>query len=178
MSRPLAGSCERSDSFETFVAQSGDRLLRLAVVVVSDVADGEDLYQECLRRVAARWDQIDNPTAYSRQVIRNLSIDRARQRQRRNEVVVHDIPAVADRRAADALDATEVRTALFAALASLSAEQRVVVALRYLEDLGEVEVAGQLGLPVGTVKSTASRALARLRRHHAIAHFFLAEAAS
>ncbi len=167
-----------ADGFEAFVSRCGDGLLRLAVVVASDVADGEDLYQECLRRVAARWDHLDNPTAYCRQVIRNLAIDRGRQRQRRQEVVVHRLPVVADRRAADALDATEVRAALFAALATLSAEQRVVVALRYLEDLGEAEVAEQLGLSVGTVKSTASRALARLRRHRDISHFFAAEAAS
>jgi DNA-directed RNA polymerase specialized sigma24 family protein len=44
-----------------------------------------------------------------------------------------------------------------------SARQRAVVVLRYQEDLSESEVARLLGLPVGTVKSTASRALARLR---------------
>ena len=38
-----------------------------------------------------------------------------------------------------------------------------MVVLRYEEDLSEAEVARLLGLPVGTVKSTASRALARLR---------------
>ena len=38
-----------------------------------------------------------------------------------------------------------------------------MVVLRYQEDLSEAEVARLLGLPVGTVKSTASRALARLR---------------
>jgi DNA-directed RNA polymerase specialized sigma24 family protein len=38
------------------------------------------------------------------------------------------------------------------------------VVLRYHEDLPELEVARLLGMPVGTVKSTASRALARLRQ--------------
>ena len=49
------------------------------------------------------------------------------------------------------------------ALGRLPARQRAVVVLRYQEDLSEAEVARLLRLPVGTVKSTASRALARLR---------------
>jgi RNA polymerase sigma factor (sigma-70 family) len=60
---------------------------------------------------------------------------------------------------ADLEDALVLR----AALGRLPARQRVVVVLRYQEDLSEAEVARLLRLPVGTVKSTASRALARLR---------------
>ena len=41
---------------------------------------------------------------------------------------------------------------------------RAVVVLRYHEDLPELEVARLLGIPAGTVKSTANRALARLRK--------------
>ena len=46
----------------------------------------------------------------------------------------------------------------------LPVDQRAVVVLRYHEDLPELEVARLLQMPVGTVKSTANRALARLRR--------------
>jgi RNA polymerase sigma factor (sigma-70 family) len=51
-----------------------------------------------------------------------------------------------------------------AAIRRLPARQRTVVVLRYHEDLPELEVARLLRMPVGTVKSTANRALARLRR--------------
>ncbi len=52
---------------------------------------------------------------------------------------------------------------LLAALAGLPTRQRAVIVLRYWEDLPEAEVAAILGCSAGTVKSTASRGLARLR---------------
>jgi RNA polymerase sigma factor (sigma-70 family) len=53
---------------------------------------------------------------------------------------------------------------VWAAIRRLPTRQRAVVVLRYHEDLPELEVARLLQMPVGTVKSTANRALARLRR--------------
>lgn len=50
-----------------------------------------------------------------------------------------------------------------AALATLTRRERAVAVLRYVEDLSEAETAAILGVAVGTVKSTASRALAKLR---------------
>jgi RNA polymerase sigma-70 factor (ECF subfamily) len=52
---------------------------------------------------------------------------------------------------------------LWAAVRRLPLRQRAVLVLRYQQDLPEAEVARLLGLSVGTVKSTTSRAIARLR---------------
>jgi DNA-directed RNA polymerase specialized sigma24 family protein len=57
----------------------------------------------------------------------------------------------------------ELRAELFDALASLPPRQRAVLVLRYFEDLSEAQTAQTLGCSLGTVKSTASRGLARLR---------------
>jgi RNA polymerase sigma factor (sigma-70 family) len=61
------------------------------------------------------------------------------------------------------LAAVDERQDLRRALAGLTTRQRAVLVLRYWEDLPEYEVAELLGCSVGTVKSTASRALAHLR---------------
>jgi DNA-directed RNA polymerase specialized sigma24 family protein len=50
-------------AFEVFVAESGDSLLRLATLLTSDTGRGEDVYQETLHRLAARWSRVQNPRA-------------------------------------------------------------------------------------------------------------------
>jgi RNA polymerase sigma factor (sigma-70 family) len=59
--------------------------------------------------------------------------------------------------------AVDERDALWRALGRLPAGQRAVIVLRYYEDMTEAQVANILGCSTGTVKSQASRALARLR---------------
>ena len=53
--------------------------------------------------------------------------------------------------------------AVFRALDGLTRRERVVLVLRYYEELTERETAETLGLAVGTVKSTTARALSKLR---------------
>ena len=57
----------------------------------------------------------------------------------------------------------ELRSTVWKSLAQLPRRQRAVVVLRYYEDLSEAETAEIMGISIGTVKSTASRALAKLR---------------
>ena len=60
-------------------------------------------------------------------------------------------------------DEVALRHWLTGALATLTVKERAVIVMRYLFDLPEAAVARDLGVTVGTVKSTSSRALAKLR---------------
>jgi RNA polymerase sigma-70 factor (sigma-E family) len=145
---------------EFFTSQYG-RLRRLGFLLTGDWAQAEDLAQESLVRVYWRWSLVRrqaHPEAYARKVLvnrhrsllRRLRLEARHARQTRVE-------------AADPGQRDELLT-VRAAIRRLPARQRAVLILRYHEDLSEREVARLLRIPVGTVKSSANRALTRLRR--------------
>jgi len=160
-------------AFEQFVAESGDSLLRLATLLMSDPGLGEDVYQETLHRLAARWSKVDNPRAFCRRVMHNIVIDQGRRKRRQVSTVLltagHDDY---DPRSGDSTAAAELRPVLLSALRTLTAHQREIVVLRYFDDRSEAEVAELLGISAGTVKSTLSRAVVQLREQPGISALF------
>jgi len=158
------------EEFERFVESSADDLLRTGFLVVWDLPSAEDLVQDCLFRIAMRWHRVrkmEHPTAYARKVLVNLALDGAKRRHRhRSELDTRNRPAMEDRDdevAAAVLGMVEITSELTDALGALAPRQRAALVLRYFEDLSEAQVAEILGCSVGTVKSTTSRALERLR---------------
>lgn len=150
--------------FDEFVAAHVDDLLRTAYLIVWDEGEAEDLVQECLMRVARRWPRVrrmEHPLAYARRILVNRALDGARGRARRRSELEPEMAARAS--AADPLAAIDTRAELIAALGRLPARQRAVLVLRYFDDLTEAQVAEVLGCSPGTVKSSSSRGLARLR---------------
>ncbi|MGW5731612.1 MULTISPECIES: SigE family RNA polymerase sigma factor [Streptomyces] len=150
------------DEFREFVAMRSTALLRLAVLLTGgDRHAAEDLLQIALMKVYGRWAHIEQPEAYVRQVLYRQQVNRWRLRRHRAETTVPVLPDAGSEGGVDA--GSELRIALWAALSRLTKRQRAVVVLRYFEDLPEGEVAALLKCPVGTVRSTAHRSLAKLR---------------
>lgn len=153
---------EAEREFREFVAARSAALYRSAYLLTGQREAAEDLLQGVLAKVARRWSGIrESPEAYTRRVLYHDQVSRWRRRSWDREVVtdrVDDRPAAGDHSAT-----TDLRVSLAAALRRLTARQRSVVVLRYVEDLSEKEVATVLDISVGTVRSTAHRALARLR---------------
>jgi RNA polymerase sigma-70 factor (sigma-E family) len=153
------------EDFDEFVAGSVEQLLRTASLIVWDAGEAEDLVQECLFKVARRWPRVRRmaqPRAYARRILVNLALDDARDRTRRRSELEGPI-VLADKPAWDALAGIDTRAELLDALAHLTPRQRAVLVLRYFNDLNEAETAEVLACSAGTVKSNASRGLARLR---------------
>jgi RNA polymerase sigma factor (sigma-70 family) len=137
--------------------------LRLARMLVGDDSHAEDIAAESVARllVARRRTTVDNANAYLRRVVVNQVIGRGRRSatERRFGHRVATAPT-----AADTTDRVVGEAVLAVALKRLPARQRAVLVLRYYEDLPEATVAELLHIPVGTVKSSASRGLDDLRR--------------
>lgn len=155
------GSWSDAD-FDAFVGARMAALVRFAYALTGDLGHAEDLVQTALLKVYRRSRRMapDDPERYVRQAIVNANLSRFR-RHRVPESLVGRPPE--DAGVTDPDSAGEQARAVLALLAGLSPRQRTVLALRYGADLSEAETAELLGVTTGTVKSQASRGLARLR---------------
>lgn len=158
------------DEFDQFVADVADALLRAAYLIVWDAAEAEDLVQECFFRLARRWPRVramEHPRAYARRVLVNLALDASGPRRRAHSEIgagAEQLSHHADDSAVLLFGRVEAGADLVRALGGLAPRQRATLVLRYFEDLTEAQVAEIMGCSVGTVKSTAARALDRLRQ--------------
>jgi RNA polymerase sigma-70 factor (sigma-E family) len=151
------------EDFRGFFAQQYERLCRLGFLLTGDPAQAEELAQDALVRTWRRWRLVhkpDNPEAYARKVLLN----RHRSLLRRAMVEARHAPASRPQaQTRHQPDFSGDDLLLWQALRRLPTRQRAAIVLRYYLDLPEAEVARQLGVPVGTVKSLVHRGLARLR---------------
>ena len=160
----------RQEEFGQFMAARWPGLVRLAYGLTGDRWLAEDVAQAALASAYAAWWRVrraDDPDAYVRRILVNTS----NRRFRRRRITEHarepgDLP---DRAVADPCDLIGQRSALLSALRELPGRQRAIVVLRYWEDLSDAQVAAALGCAEGTVRSQASRALAKLRGSAALA---------
>lgn len=151
------------DAFAALFAAHHAEALRLAFLLCGDRDRADDVVSESFVRLYRRWRRggIDNPRAYLRRTVvnevnsrfRRLAIERREAAKRSGDG--------RGRRADD--DQVADNDAVMAALAALPPRQRTAVVLRYYADLSERDAAEVMGVSVGTVKSSVSRALARLR---------------
>lgn len=165
MQRGEAGETVGRDDFDAFVAARSTRLLRTAYLLTHDRSLAEDLLQTALAKAWFAWGRIDGaPEAYVRRIMVNTYATWWRRRWN-GEEPTETLPERhgAGDRAGDRAGQVDDRTDLWRALGRLPKRQRAVVVLRFYEDLSEADTAELLGCTVGTVKSQASKALAKLR---------------
>lgn len=142
-------------------------LRRYARALVREHEQADDLVQDCLERVIARWGQLrknESPREWAFSILHNLAVDGMRRSARRGiHVAIDDVDEheliVAGRQE------THLRQAeLFRALEELPPEQRSVVLLVSVEDMTYAEAAKALDIPIGTVMSRLARGRERLQK--------------
>lgn len=136
--------------------------LRLAYLVTGERALAEDLVQDAFVKVLGRFRDLRNRDAfwwYLRRTIVNLARSRFRRRRVERAWLATQRPTEAAPTDPDLAERDRMRRALM----TLPPRQRAAIVLRYYEDLTEADTAEALRIPVGTVKSTVSRGMERLR---------------
>jgi RNA polymerase sigma factor (sigma-70 family) len=150
-------SADRGVSFEAAFSELAVPAFRVALRILGNVTEAEDVSAEALARALRSWDRVrDMPhrKAWVVRVASNLAVDRAR---RRPPQIVAPVPVP------DLAEALTLRLALGAAMQALPRRQSQVIAMRYLGGLTEDEVAQSLGISPNSVKKHSQRAMAALR---------------
>ncbi len=159
-------------AFAQFYRRSADGLFGLALKMMNDSGEAEDVLQDgfsYMWKKAATYDPArSSPFTWAVMIVRNKAIDRLRSRQRQARIVEkatteflhfdadHDLSAREPMRREQC---AEVR----AALAEIPADQKQAIELAFLGGLTHEQIAQQLDAPLGTVKARIRRGLMRLR---------------
>jgi RNA polymerase sigma-70 factor (sigma-E family) len=146
------------DDFTEFVRHRHVGLLRFAHVLTGERHVAEDLVQDAFERAGTSWARItrkEDPEGYLRRIIVNRYLNRMRSLRR--ERLVADAPETGY------VDREPTDDYAWRLLAELPRQQRAVLVLRFYLDLSDAQIADILACSVGTVKSNASRAMAKLR---------------
>jgi RNA polymerase sigma-70 factor (sigma-E family) len=150
--------------FEEYASARGQELVRLGFTVSGDYQRAEDLAQIALMQAFRAWRKVqkaDDPHTYVRRILINsyLSMTRRRSFTEAPAAEIDSEHTVPDP-ATDIVNSDD----LWRALATLSARERVVLVLRYYQDMDDRTIADLLGIKPSSVRATASRALAALRK--------------
>ena len=156
-------TASEDETFRGLVTARWGALVRTAYLLTGDQQQAEDLVQTALEKTVRHWSSVRRSGAAEAYVRRTMYREHISGWRRLRLVELPTATMPEPRRSGDPGSPVEDRMVLRAALMQLGRRQRTVLVLRYFEDLSEQQVADALGISVGTVKSTAHRALAHLR---------------
>jgi RNA polymerase sigma-70 factor (ECF subfamily) len=151
----MAGTVDLDELY----AASYRRLVVQLYAICGDLSDAEDAVQEAFVtaiRKSRELARVGNPEAW----VRTVALNRLRSGWRHASVVRKYLGAVPGPQAD--VEVGPEHVAIVAALARLDYDQRQVVVLHHLADLGTAEISFQLGIPEGTVKSRLARGRSQL----------------
>lgn len=157
-------STDRAAAFARLADDHLDASYRLARAILRDPSEAQDATHDALVQAWRKWPTVRDPSRFEQwfdRILVNICRNRLRRAARWQ---VGDISVEVAIAAGDPFGQADDRDALGGAIATLSPDHRVVVALRYYRDLQIGDIALRLGIPVGTVQSRLHYALQHLHR--------------
>lgn len=148
---------------DSFVRESLGQLLGLARLLAPNESEAEDLVQDCLVRVVAKWDRVrqaDDGVAYACRIMLNEHVSQVR--KKRVATVANDelapTKSVPDH-SGQVLDSVTVS----AALQRLSPRNRAIVVMRFYLDMDAKQIGERINLKPSSVRARITRAVRELR---------------
>jgi len=158
-------ACEPvASDFSAVIGRELPKAYRVAGYILGDATEAQDAVAEAMERAWTGWPRLRNREAahsWYWQIL--INVCRTRLRKRRASPV-RDLDEAADLSSEDPFRSSLARDSVGRALPLLGLDHRVVIVLRYWEQLTVPEIATRLGIPEGTVKSRQHNALETLRR--------------
>ncbi|MBP2322119.1 RNA polymerase sigma-70 factor (sigma-E family) [Kibdelosporangium banguiense] len=160
-------------TFDDFVAERLDSLLRYATVLCYDPHLAKDIVQNVLLRAQQQWpritSEVDSPSAYVKRMVTNEFLSWRRRRSTREVGASLQVLDELGSPTADLTYRYDEREAMMAKLATLPRRQRAALVLRYYQGYDDAQIAAELDCRPGTVRSLISRGLSTLRiRSHSM----------
>ena len=155
-------SAARADWFDAAVASRIDAGYRLATIILGDPSEAEDATHDAIVLSWRRLDDLKDRALFDRwfgRIVVNACRDRLRRRRRWWAA----LPSLVQLGVEDSIGRADDRDRIGRAFRTLSADDRTILALRHFADLPVSEIAGRMGLPIGTAKSRLHRATLALR---------------
>jgi RNA polymerase sigma-70 factor (ECF subfamily) len=155
-------STERGRAFRDLADGHLDAAYRLARAILRDPGEAQDATHDAFIQAWRKWSTLKDPARFEQWFDRIL-VNSCRNRLRHaSRWQTRDISGEVVIAAGDPFGQTSDRDVLGPAIATLSPDHRIVVALRYYRDLSIDEIARRLAVPAGTVQSRLHYALERL----------------
>jgi RNA polymerase sigma-70 factor, ECF subfamily len=164
-SAPVRDMAQRDAAFVKLADEHLDKAYRLARAILRDPTEAQDATHDAFVQAWRKWEMLRDPSRFEPWFDRIL-VNTCRNRLRSTRRQATDISAEVALATGDHTGQTEDRDVLGAAIAALSPDHQIVVALRYYRDLTVDEIARRLDIPRGTVQSRLHYALKGL--HDAI----------
>lgn len=173
MNKTLARLTDNMDAiaFKQLILPAKNKLYRLALSLLKDGEEANDILQEVMLRLwhqRHQWKEYDSPTALAMRVTRNLCLDRLKSKNYLNRAGQALMPDYGSDDATpyhqlELMDSSQLMKQLFS---SLPEQQQTIIRLRDVEEMSYDEIEKITGLSINTIRVNLSRARKSVREKY------------
>jgi RNA polymerase sigma-70 factor (ECF subfamily) len=154
--------------FKQNILPQKDRMFRLALCVLRNREEAEDIVQEAMLKIWNGSEEIDNPAGYCTIVTKNLSLDRLRQKENRATMLqIETVSEIAETETPFyTMEKNEKLNLVERLIAKLPERKRILIQLRDIEGESYKRIAEMLNITESLVKTDLFRARQELKQYY------------